>query len=155
MHLNIDSTKTYSNQNDSTHRVTIHYGGTRSGKSYALLQWCIVQALTGKHNITIVRKTVPSLKRTILKDYKDVMSALGLWEDGSFNSTDRVYEFQSGSTIQFISTDDAEKLRGLKSSILWLEEANEIDSESYFQLQIRTTQTIIFPSTQPSAPSIG
>ena len=143
MHLNIDSTKTYSNQEGSTHRVTIHYGGTRSGKSYALLQWCIVQALTGKHNITIVRKTVPSLKRTVMKDFKDVMGVLGLWEDGSFNSTDRVYEFRSGSIIQFISTDDAEKLRGLKSSILWLEEANEIDSESYFQLQIRTTQTII------------
>jgi len=143
MNLEINTTKTYSNQNDSTNRVTIHYGGTRSGKTFALLQWCIVQALTEKHNITIVRKTVPSLKRTIMKDFKDVMSMLNIWDDNAFNSTDRVYELYNGSTIQFISTDDAEKLRGLKSSILWLEEANEIDSESYFQLQIRTTQKII------------
>ena len=143
MNLEVNTTKTYGNQNDSTNRVTIHYGGTRSGKSYALLQWCIVQCLTDKEEVTIVRKTIPSLKRTILKDYKDVMISLGIWDENSFNITDRVYTFWNGSTIQFISTDDSEKLRGLKSSILWLEEANEIDSESYFQLQIRTTKKVI------------
>jgi len=143
MNLEINTTKTYQHQNDSTARVTIHYGGTRSGKTYALLQWCIVQALTDKENITIVRKTIPSLKRTIMKDFRDIMIGLGIWDENGFNSTDRVYEFYNGSVIQFVSTDDAEKLRGLKSSILWLEEANEIDSESYFQLQIRTTKKVI------------
>jgi phage terminase large subunit len=143
MNLEVNTTVTYGNQQDSPTRVTHHIGGTRSGKTYALLQWCIVQALSGKETITIVRKTIPSLKRTVMKDFKDVMLRLGIWNENDFNISDRIYNFYTDSQIQFISTDDAEKLRGLKSTILWLEEANEIDEESYFQLMIRTTGPII------------
>jgi phage terminase large subunit len=71
------------------------------------------------------------------------MSGLGIWNENDFNQTDRIYHFYTGSTITFISTDNPEKLRGLKSSILWLEEANEIDEESFFQLRIRCTGPII------------
>ena len=143
MNLEINTTVTYSNQQDSPTRVTHHIGGTRSGKTYALLQWCIVQALSGKETITIVRKTLPSAKRTVMKDFKDVMLGLGIWNENDWNTSDRIYTFYTESVIQFISTDDAEKLRGLKSSILWLEEANEVDEDSYFQLSIRTTGPII------------
>ncbi len=143
MNLEVNSTITYQHQEDTTTRVTHHIGGTRSGKTYALLQWCIVKALSNKETITIVRKTIPSLKRTVMKDFKDIMQSLGVWNENDFNISDRIYSFYTESVIQFISTDDADKLRGLKSSILWLEEANEIDAESYFQLQIRTTGPII------------
>ena len=143
MNLEVNSTVTFQNQETSPTRVTHHIGGTRSGKTYAILQWVIVQALSKKETITIVRKTIPSLKRTVMKDFKDVMMDLGIWNENDFNISDRVYSFYTESQIQFISTDDAEKLRGLKSTILWLEEANEIDEESYFQLQIRTTGPII------------
>ena len=143
MNLEVNTTVTYSNQENSPTRVSHHLGGTRSGKTYAILQWIIVQALQSKQEVTIVRKTIPSLKRTVIKDFKDVMQAMGIYSEAEYNISDRVYTFYNDSTISFISTDDAEKLRGLKSSILWLEEANEIDSESYFQLQIRTTGPII------------
>jgi phage terminase large subunit len=143
MNLEINTTITYQNQNDSPTRVTHHIGGTRSGKTWALIQWIIVKCLENKEDVTIVRKTIPSLKRTVMKDFKDVMQSLGIWNENDFNISDRIYTFYTNSVIQFISTDDAEKLRGLKSTILWLEEANEIDSESYFQLQIRTTGPII------------
>jgi len=152
MNLEINTTITYTNQNDSPTRITHHIGGTRSGKTYALLQWCIVKALEGKEIITIVRKTLPSAKRTVMKDFKDVMQLLDIWNENDFNISDRIYTFYNDSIIQFISTDDAEKLRGLKSTILWLEEANEIDEESYFQLQIRTTGPIILsynPTVSP------
>lgn len=152
MNLEINTTITYQNQQDSPTRVTHHIGGTRSGKTYALLQWCIVKALESKEIITIVRKTIPSLKRTVMKDFKDVMQLIDVWNENDFNISDRIYSFYNESIIQFISTDDAEKLRGLKSTILWLEEANEIDEESYFQLQIRTTGPIILsynPTVSP------
>jgi phage terminase large subunit len=152
MNLEINTTITYTNQDNSPTRVTHHIGGTRSGKTYALLQWCIVKALEKKEIITIVRKTIPSLKRTVMKDFKDVMQLLDIWNENDFNISDRIYSFYNDSIIQFISTDDAEKLRGLKSSILWLEEANEIDEESYFQLQIRTTGPILLsynPTVSP------
>jgi len=78
-----------------------------------------------------------------MKDFKDIMESLGIWNDNEWNATDRVYDFYTGSQIQFISTDNSEKLRGVKSNILWIEESNEVDSESYLQLQIRTTGKII------------
>ena len=85
MNLEINTTITYQNQQDSPTRVTHHIGGTRSGKTYALLQWCIVKALENKEIITIVRKTIPSLKRTVMKDFKDVMQLIGVWNENDFN----------------------------------------------------------------------
>jgi len=141
--LNIETTVSYQHVEDSPTRVTHLVGGSRSGKTYAILQWCIVQALQGKEDITIVRKTIPSLKRTVMKDFKEIMEGLGLWFENDWNATDRCYSLNTGSEIQFISTDDPQKLRGVKSSILWCEEASELDSESYLQLSIRTTGKII------------
>jgi len=141
--LNIETTVSYQHVEDSPTRVTHLIGGSRSGKTYAILQWCIVQALQGKEDITIVRKTIPSLKRTVMKDFKEIMEGLGLWFENDWNATDRCYSLNTGSEIQFISTDDPQKLRGVKSSILWCEEASELDSESYLQLSIRTTGKII------------
>jgi len=127
MELDIHTTITYSNQQDSPKRITQHIGGTRSGKSYGILQWLLVQALQNKEIVTIVRKTIPSLKRTVIKDFKDIMNGLNIWEDDCYNITDRVYTLYNGSEVQFISTDDPQKLRGLKSGILWIDEANEVD----------------------------
>jgi phage terminase large subunit len=142
MNLEINTTITFENLLDSKTRVTQHIGGTRSGKTYAILQFLIVQAIENKETITIVRKTIPSLKRTVIKDFKDILQGLNIWQDENFNITDRIYNLYD-STIQFLSTDDADKLRGIKSTILFIDEASEIDEESYFQLSIRTSGRII------------
>jgi len=142
VNLEINTTITFENLLDSQNRVTQHIGGTRSGKTYAVLQFLIVQAIENKETITIVRKTIPSLKRTVIKDFKDILTGLNIWQDENFNITDRIYNLYD-STIQFLSTDDADKLRGIKSTILFIDEASEIDEESYFQLSIRTSGKII------------
>jgi len=149
--VNINTTITFENLLDSKSRVTQHIGGTRSGKTYAVLQFLIVKAIENKETITIVRKTIPSLKRTVMKDFKDILQGLNIWQDEKFNITDRVYNLYD-STIQFLSTDDADKLRGIKSTILFIDEASEIDEESYFQLSIRTSGKIILaynPTVSP------
>jgi phage terminase large subunit len=151
MELSINTTVTFENLLEAKNRVTQHIGGTRSGKTYAILQWIIVEAIQNKKTITIVRKTIPSLKRTVIKDFTDILKSLNLWSDENFNITDRVYRLYN-STIQFLSTDDADKLRGIKSDILFIDEASEIDEESYFQLSIRTTGRIILaynPTVSP------
>jgi phage terminase large subunit len=142
LEITIDTTVTFDNILNSIARTTHHVGGTRSGKSFAILQYCIVQAIEHPQTITIVRKTIPSLKRTIIKDFLDILKSLRLFREDDWNVTDRVYKLQD-SVIQFISTDDAEKLRGVKSDILFIDEASEIDEESFFQLSIRTSGKII------------
>ena len=152
MHLEVNTTISYKHIEDCPTRVCHLVGGSRSGKTYAALQWLIVQALQNKELVTIVRKTIPSLKRTVMKDFKDLMQTMGIWNENDFNISDRTYTFYNDSQIQFISTDNAEKLRGVKSNILWIEEASEVDSESYLQLQIRTTGRIILsynPTVSP------
>jgi phage terminase large subunit len=124
------------------HKVVHNIGGTRSSKSYSALQYCIVQAIQTPTIVTIVRKTIPSLKRTVMKDFKDILIGIDLWNENNWNATDRIWTYNN-SIIQFISTDDADKLRGIKSDILFIDEANEVDEESYFQLSIRTTRKII------------
>jgi len=141
--ININTTITFENLLESKHRITHHVGGTRSGKTYAIIQFLIVEALQNPYTITIVRKTIPSLKKTVMKDFKDIMVSLGIWNDETMNIADRQYTFDSGATIQFINTDDPQKLRGLKSEILYIDEANEVDEDAYFQLSIRTTGKII------------
>lgn len=142
MNLEINTTITFEHLLDTTKRVTHHIGGTRSGKSYGILQFLIVRGLESTQTITIVRRTIPSLKRTIIKDFTDILKGLGIWKDDDWNITDRIYKLGE-STIQFVNSDDAEKLRGLKSSILFVDEASELDAESYFQLSIRTSGKII------------
>ncbi len=143
MNLEINTTITFENLLDSKQRVTHHIGGTRSGKSYGIIQYLIFEVLQTSQTITIVRKTIPSLKKTVMKDFKDIMQGLGLWHDDSMNIADRIYTTSNGGQIQFINTDDPDKLRGLKSDILFIDEANEVDEDAYFQLSIRTTGKII------------
>ena len=143
MELTINTTVTFDNILNSIARITHHIGGTRSGKTYAIIQYLIVEALQNPQTITIVRKTIPSLKKTVMKDFKDILFSLGIWEEDRMNIADRIYNFPNGAMVQFINTDDPDKLRGLKSDILFIDEANEVDEDAYFQLSIRTTGKII------------
>jgi len=149
--VTINTTVTFEHLLESQSRVVQCIGGTRSGKTYAILQFLIVKGLESKQTITVVRRTIPSLKRTVIKDFKDIVTDLGIWRDDNFNTTDRIYSLGE-STIQFINSDDPEKLRGLKSDILFIDEASEIDEESYFQISIRTSGKIILaynPTVSP------
>jgi phage terminase large subunit len=150
--IDIQTTITYGHIENAKSRVTQHIGGTRSGKTYAILQWLLVQMISNDGlNVTVVRKTIPSLKRTVIKDFVDILKSLEIWNENDYNGTDRIWTYYN-SNIQFISTDDAEKLRGIKSDILFIDEASEIDEESYFQLSIRTTGRIILaynPTVSP------
>jgi phage terminase large subunit len=150
--VNINTSITFENLLESTKRISHHIGGTRSGKTYAILQYLIVEGFKSKSNISVVRRTIPSLKRTVMKDFKDILLGLGIYDEGRFNQSDRIYTFDNGTTISFVNTDDPEKLRGFKSDVLFIDEASEVDEESYFQLAIRTTGKIIMaynPTVSP------
>lgn len=143
MKLEINTTITFEHLLEAKNRITHHIGGTRSGKSYGIIQYLIFEVLQNPQTITIVRKTIPSLKKTVMKDFKDIMHGLSIWNDESMNIADRIYTMSNGGQIQFMNTDDPDKLRGLKSDILFIDEANEVDEDAYFQLSIRTTGKII------------
>ena len=143
MKLEINTTITFEHLLEAKNRITHHIGGTRSGKSYGIIQYHIFEVLQTPQTITIVRKTIPSLKKTVMKDFKDIMQSLDIWNNESMNIADRIYTMSNGGQIQFMNTDDPDKLRGLKSDILFIDEANDVDEDAFFQLSIRTTGKII------------
>ena len=150
--IHIDTTITFQNLLDSKKRISQHIGGARSGKTYAILQYLLVKAIeVDGINITIVRSSGPVLKRTVIKDFLDILKSLDIYKEDDYNFTDKVWHYYN-STITFVSTDDSDKLRGVKSDILWLDEASEISEDAYFQLSIRTTGRIILsynPTVSP------
>jgi len=152
MELKIQTTKTFENAYNCEKKIQLHQGSARSGKSFAIIQYLIVMALESKQLISIVRKTFPALRTSALRDFKDIMGDMQIWHDDYWMSTEHTYRFPNGSVIEFFSTDTAEKLKGLRRDILWIDEANELSYEQYFQLAIRTTGNIIVsynPSFSP------
>ena len=138
--------------NKLTDAVEKHYttiseqGSSRSGKTYNTLLWLISYVIYNKKHqfkISIVRATLPSLKGSVLYDFREIMMRIGLWDARRFNKTELIYTFENGSVFEFFSCDDEQKLRGRKRDILFVNEANELSFIMWQQLKMRTTQFAI------------
>ena len=125
-------------------RLLIFQGSARSGKTYNILIWLILHLIQNpKTTLSIVRKTLPALKGSALRDLKEILENLELYEKDRWHKQEGYYEFENGSIIEFFSTDEEQKLRGRKREMLFINEANEITRDEYTQLAIRTTGQII------------
>ena len=118
----------------------INQGGSRSGKTYAICQLLVMHCLLNPgRSVDIVRNSFPALRATAYKDVLEILQECGLYSEKLHNRTNHIYAFPNGSTISFYSTSDSQKLRGRKRNILYINEANEIDFETYLQLMLRTS----------------
>ena len=126
-------------------RFLVHQGGSRSSKTYSICQYIILYCLTNKNKIiSIVRKSFPSLRGSVMRDMIEILKEFNIYSVSNHNKTENIYQFDSGSIIEFFSCDDEQKLRGRKRDILWVNEANEINFEEFNQLNMRTTEKCIF-----------
>jgi phage terminase large subunit len=115
-------------------------GSSRSAKTVTILIFLIAYILRNNHTrLSIVRKTLPALKGSVLIDFKEILIKMELWNDKQFNKTELIYRFSNGSWVEFFSTDDEQKIRGRKRGILFANEANEISYMEWQQLVMRTT----------------
>jgi phage terminase large subunit len=124
-------------------RLRILQGGSSAGKSLAVLLVLIHTAQKTKGKlISIVSESFPHLKRGVMRDFIAVMEEQGYYKDNSWNRTDSIYTFETGSKIEFFSADQSDKVRGPRRDILFINEANNIGYETYTQLAIRTKDYI-------------
>jgi len=147
--LNINHTSVFDRNhillNDSSIRFIINQGGSRSSKTYSLCQLVIVFCLMNKgKTVSIVRKSLPSLRSSVMRDFFEVMKELDLYDVNKHHKTENIYTFDNGSMVEFFSVDDEQKLRGRKRDILWANEANELNFEEFNQLNMRTTTKLLF-----------
>jgi phage terminase large subunit len=123
-------------------RTKIIQGGTSASKTFSVLAVLIDKALKSSVEISIVAESIPHLRRGALKDFLKIMKWTNRYIDASFNKSLLRYEFGNGSYMEFFSADDSSKLRGARRDILYINECNNIEFESYNELSIRTKKEV-------------
>ena len=92
-------------------RVTLLQGGTRSGKTWAVIYyiiWLCKEHPNGGMEIDICRDTFTALKNTAWKDFKDILIKHELYDRNAHNMTNGKY-ILFGNTINYYGADDSKK----------------------------------------------
>ena len=143
MEATLKTNKVFDLLAQSNKRITVMQGGSRSGKTYNILIWFIVKLLQEKDmTLTVVRQSLPSIKGTVLRDFVDILSKLGIYSENNHNKTEQIYEL-NGNIIEFVSADQPQKIRGRARDYLFCNEANELTYEAWMQLIMRTRGKIV------------
>lgn len=142
--MKIQTTRVYSevaNALNAGYKTISAQGSSRSSKTYNITIFICLYLLQNPHIIfSVVRKTLPAIKGSVYRDFKNVLQRLGAWDEKNENRSTMTYTFPNGSLLEFFSTDQEQKLRGRKRHGLYVNEANEISFVEYQQLAIRTSQ---------------
>lgn len=142
--MNIQVSKNFDilQTNYSDKRGVILEGGSRSGKTYAIIQFLTIYLLENQGvTITIGRETLTDIKDTILPDMFEIFQTLGVLSrpDYKWNKSEKHISF-NGNLIRYIGVNDnPNKTHGLKQNIFWLNEIMPIDKFTFDQLEQRTT----------------
>jgi phage terminase large subunit len=125
--------------------IVINQGGTSSGKTYSITQVLFCLACENpKLIITVVGQDIPNLKAGVLRDAQSIYSSSAPVKMmvKSYNKTDRIFEFQNGTILEFKSYDDAQDAKSGKRDYLFINEANGIPPDVYTELALRTRERI-------------
>lgn len=124
-------------------RKKIIQGGTSAGKTFGIIPILIDMAIkVPNREISIVSESYPHLRRGAMKDFTKIMHETLRWNPKEWHGTLGKYTFSNGSYIEFFSADSESRLRGARRNILYVNEANNIPFEAYYQLAIRTNEDI-------------
>lgn len=147
----------------SKQRHLIHVGGSRSAKTYSILQYLVYvatlspedraklfnwnEAEDGKlKNITIriIRKTLPRVRKSVYKQFLEIIRDMGLYNEADHSKA--LFEYMLNDvTFIFMGTDnDPQVLRGVEQHILFMNEANELSKEEQKQGNLRTKVKMIY-----------
>lgn len=137
---------------DSAARTIVNQGGTSSGKTYTTLQVIFTLCMQAPRVATVVAQDVPNLKSGAYRD------AQTIWDSAreikaffpTLNKGDREFRGVNGSIIEFKSYADGQDAKSGKRDILFINEADGVEYEIYWQLEIRTKERV-FIDYNPTA----
>lgn len=138
---------------EAQERTIVNQGGTSSGKTYSIMQLLYWYAMTDAGAvITVVGQDVPNLKKGAYRDAGTIRTnspqLVTLFP--YVNEGERIIKCINGSLIEFTSYKDAQDAKSGKRDYLFINEANGISYEIYWQLAIRTRKKI-FIDYNPTA----
>lgn len=124
----------------------VHQGGTSSGKTYAILQWLILQAVQEPNLvITVCGQDIPNLRVGALRDIQNIIysnKTVKSWLQVE-NKASRTFTFKNGSVIEFNSYDNYQDAKSGKRDYLFVNEANGIPYDIYSELADRTAKKVL------------
>lgn len=142
----------YEANTDGSYRTFVNQGGTSSGKTYTIMQVLFVYAMTEPNAvITICGQDLPNLKVGALRDAKTIING-SEWmrEYFNVNESGSFITGRNNSILEFKSYDNEQDAKNGKRDYLFVNEANGIPYEIYWQLQIRTRKRV-YIDYNPSA----
>jgi phage terminase large subunit len=124
-------------------RIRAVSGGTAASKTISIILILIAYAQTyNNETISVISETFPHLKRGAMRDFLNIMEDQKCFKPLQWNKTDCIYTFDTGSIIEFFSADQPGKVRGPRRDLMFINEANNINYETYTQLEVRTKKII-------------
>jgi phage terminase large subunit len=139
----IQTTVVFEQLIETDKRICVFQGSSRASKTYNILVYWIYKLLHEDNKVlSIVRKTLPALKGSVLRDLKEILINFGVFDSAKWHSVDGYFELGT-NTIEWFSVDDETKLRGRKRDYLFINEATELNEEEYTQLILRTSDRVI------------
>ena len=129
---------------ESDKRFLVNQGGTSSGKTYTIMQVLIVFAIMEAGCIiTVVGQDFPNLRVGAFRDAKTIIRG-SEWLSAFFKVNESLHYIQgrNGSVIEFNSYADEQDAKNGKRDYLFVNEANGVSYEVFWQLQIRTRKKV-------------
>jgi phage terminase large subunit len=119
-------------------RIIVNQGGTRSGKTFGIVKLLIGLSLKTKYSISMTSLSFPHLRKGAMRDWRTVMENNNLYDPNDHIRTEQTYHYPTGSYMEFFSVDNNLKVRGPGRDILFVNECNLIDFDTFTQLLLRT-----------------
>lgn len=124
-------------------RYLVAQGGMRAAKTYSLLMLIISWCQTNADKIaTVASMSYPHLSRGAIRDFQAIMKAADIWEPERWNQSSKIYTFGNGTILEFISVDNM-SAHGPARNLLFVNEANDMDLQTFQNLSFRTTGKVI------------
>lgn len=127
-------------------KVVVVQGGGDAGKTVTILQFLAVKCIQNKGiQCTVVGIDVPNLKRGAMRAFRKYVAGNPQVAPyiAYYNKTDREYHFKNGSVISFVSFDDEEDARGAEHDYVFINEANLISYNLFWELQRKCRTQVI------------
>ena len=124
-------------------RYLVAQGGMRAAKTYSILMLIISWCQTNADKIaTVASMSYPHLSRGAIRDFQAIMKAADIWEPERWNQSSKIYTFGNGTILEFISVDNM-SAHGPARDLLFVNEANDMDFQTFQNLAFRTTGKVI------------
>lgn len=124
-------------------KIKVIPGGTSAGKTFNILPILFSKAAIKENlSISVVSETMPHLRKGAMRDFLNILKATNRYHKSMWHGTNSIYTLPNGSFIEFFSADSDDRVRGPRRRVLYVNEANLINFDTFYNLLIRTSDEI-------------